>query len=115
MRASLDTPLRREPSFASVTKLLPFGGQDLMDSSDVLESMHSLRTPAVSETVVGVERLLLEIANLLATKLNPESLFETIAEFLVDCSKSTGRAWRSTILSAISLKLLRWLCSKEAR
>ena len=46
------------------------------------ESMHALRAPAVSQTVAGTERLLLEIANLLATKLNPESLFETIAEVL---------------------------------
>ena len=53
-----------------------------MDSSDVLESIQTLRTPAASETVVGVERLLLDIANLLATKLDPESLFETIAQVL---------------------------------
>jgi formate hydrogenlyase transcriptional activator len=33
-------------------------------------------------TVTGVEGLLLDIANLLATKLNPESLFETIAQVL---------------------------------
>jgi len=46
------------------------------------EPMHALRTPAVSQTVAGIEGLLLEIANLLATKLNPESLFETIAEVL---------------------------------
>ncbi len=46
------------------------------------ESMQALRAPAVSQTVAGTERLLLEIANLLATKLNPESLFETIAEVL---------------------------------
>ena len=42
----------------------------------------ALRTPAASQTVAGIEGLLLEIANLLATKLNPESLFETIAEVL---------------------------------
>jgi formate hydrogenlyase transcriptional activator len=46
------------------------------------ESMHALRTPAASQNVAGTEGLLLEIANLLATKLNPESLFETIAEVL---------------------------------
>jgi formate hydrogenlyase transcriptional activator len=44
--------------------------------------MRSLRTPAEAETVAGVERLLLDIANLLATKLDPESLFETIAQVL---------------------------------
>lgn len=52
------------------------------------ESVHALGTfaaaPAVggAEPVAGTEGLLLEIANLLATKLNPESLFETIAEVL---------------------------------
>src|ERR1700722_5465178 len=46
------------------------------------ESMHALRTPVAPQTVAGIEGLLLEIANLLATKLNPESLFETIAEVL---------------------------------
>ena len=46
------------------------------------ESMHALRTPIATQTVAGIEGLLLEIANLLATKLNPESLFETIAEVL---------------------------------
>ena len=46
------------------------------------ESMHALRTPAASQTAAGTEGLLLEIANLLATKLNPESLFETIAGVL---------------------------------
>ena len=46
------------------------------------ESMSALRAPAASRTVAGTEGLLLEIANLLATKLNPESLFETIAEVL---------------------------------
>jgi GAF domain-containing protein len=46
------------------------------------ESIHARRTPAPSQTVAGIEGLLLEIANLLATKLNPESLFETIAEVL---------------------------------
>ena len=40
-------------------------------------------SPSVaSQRVAGMEGLLLEIANLLATKLNPESLFETIAEVL---------------------------------
>src|ERR1700735_1147849 len=46
------------------------------------ESMHALRTPVAPQTVAGIEGLLLEIANLLATKLNPESLFETIVEVL---------------------------------
>src|ERR1700722_13118086 len=46
------------------------------------ESVYVLRTPASSPAVAGIEGLLLEIANLLATKLNPESLFETIAEVL---------------------------------
>ena len=52
------------------------------------ESVHALGTsaaaPAITgaEAVAGTEGLLLEIANLLATKLNPESLFETIAEVL---------------------------------
>jgi len=57
-------------------------GEDFVDSTDVPESMHTLRTPAASQTVASVEGLLLEIANLLATKLNPESLFETIAQVL---------------------------------
>src|SRR5271168_4859493 len=46
------------------------------------ESGYMVRAPAASQTVAGIEGLLLEIANLLATKLNPESLFETIAEVL---------------------------------
>src|ERR1700675_506833 len=66
------------PSYESVT----LRDEESMDSSDVLESMHTLRAPAASEIVIGVERLLLDIANLLATKLDPESLFETIAHVL---------------------------------
>src|SRR6202023_4138756 len=46
------------------------------------DSLHALGAPAASPAVAGIEGLLLEIANLLATKLNPESLFETIAEVL---------------------------------
>ncbi|HUA35497.1 MAG TPA: sigma 54-interacting transcriptional regulator [Candidatus Binataceae bacterium] len=46
------------------------------------ECGHVLRLPAASQAVAGTEGLLLEIANLLAMKLNPESLFETIAEVL---------------------------------
>src|SRR3984885_12277061 len=47
-----------------------------------VESVPALRAPAASQTVAGTEGLLLEIPNIVATKLNPESLFETIAEVL---------------------------------
>jgi formate hydrogenlyase transcriptional activator len=51
-------------------------------SAIVDEAMLEDSPSVASHTVAGIEGVLLEIANLLATKLNPESLFETIAEVL---------------------------------
>ncbi len=53
-----------------------------MASSGGLGSTPRFGAAVPATTAPGVEGVLLEIANLLATKLNPESLFETIAQVL---------------------------------
>jgi formate hydrogenlyase transcriptional activator len=53
-----------------------------MASGTGLSSTPRLGAPAPATMEPGVEGVLLDIANLLATKLNPESLFETIAQVL---------------------------------
>jgi formate hydrogenlyase transcriptional activator len=53
-----------------------------MAASGVLGPLPKHTASSSVTTVAGVEGVLLEIANLLATKLNPESLFDTIAQVL---------------------------------